>query len=230
MKTIGLIGGMSWQSSIEYYRLINQLVAERLGTLHSAKCLLYSVDFSEMEHLQSEGQWQAAADILAAIAGKLERAGADCLLLCTNTMHKVADEIGAAVDIPMLHIADATGAVISSRGWQRVGLLGTRFTMEEKFYRERLERNFEVEILIPSPRQRETIHRVIYAELCEGRIVADSRREFSAIADGLTIAGAEGIVLGCTEIGLLLQATDVRVPLLDTTLVHARAAVEWALG
>jgi aspartate racemase len=229
LKTIGLIGGMSWQSSIEYYRLINQLVAARLGTLHSAKCLLYSVDFSEMEQLQSEGQWQAAADKLAAIAGRLETAGADCLLLCTNTMHKVADEIEAAVSIPMLHIADATGTAIGRRGWRRIGLLGTRFTMEEKFYRERLERNFDVEILIPSPPQRETIHRVIYAELCEGRIEANSRIEFSAIAESLTSAGAEGIVLGCTEIGLLLQAKDVGVPLLDTTDVHARAAVDWAL-
>lgn len=229
MKTIGLIGGMSWQSSLEYYRLINQLVATRLGKLHSARCLLYSVDFHVMERLQSEGRWQTAADLLAAIARKLEQAGADCMLLCTNTMHKVADEISAAVSIPMLHIADATAAAIDAQGWQRVGLLGTRFTMEETFYRDRLVRNFDLEILIPSAPQRETIHRVIYDELCEGRILADSRQQFAAITASLTTAGAEGIILGCTEIGLLLKEEDVMVPLLDTTRIHAEAAVQWAL-
>ncbi|HJN50510.1 MAG: aspartate/glutamate racemase family protein [Pseudomonadales bacterium] len=229
MKTIGLIGGMSWQSSIEYYRLINQQVAARLGKLHSAKCLLYSVDFHEMERLQVEGNWQTAADLLADIARKLEKAGADCLLLCTNTMHKVADEISAAVSIPLLHIADASGDEIRRQGWQRAGLLGTRFTMEETFYRERLAYNLDVEILIPSAPQRETIHRVIYTELCEGRILAESRDKFSAIVDSLTTDGAQGIVLGCTEIGLLLRGDDVSVPLLDSTHLHARAAVEWAL-
>jgi len=229
LKTIGLIGGMSWQSSIEYYRLINQLVAARLGNLHSAKCLLYSVDFYEMERLQAEGDWQTAADLLAAIARKLELAGADCLLLCTNTMHKVADEISAAISIPMLHIADATGEAINRQGWQRVGLLGTRFTMEEDFYRLRLERNAGADILVPSASERETIHRVIYDELCEGSILADSRRQFSEIAANLITDGAEGIVLGCTEIGLLLREEDVLVPLLDTTRIHALAAVEWAL-
>lgn len=220
---------MSWQSTIEYYRLINQMVATRLGSLHSAECLLYSVDFHAMERLQVEGRWQTAADHLAAIARKLETAGAGCLLLCTNTMHKVADEISSAVAIPLLHIADATGEAISARGWQRVGLLGTRFTMEEKFYRERLEDNFAVDILIPPASQRETIHHVIYAELCEGRIVEASRQQFSHIVDGLTASGAEGIVLGCTEIGLLLRQQDVTVPLLDTTRIHAEAAVNWAL-
>jgi len=224
-----LIGGMSWQSSIEYYRLINQLVAARLGDLHSAECLLYSVDFDEMERLQVEGRWQTAADLLAAIAGKLEAAGAHFLLLCSNTMHKVADEISAAVSIPLLHIADATSDAILRQGWQRAGLLGTRFTMEEQFYRDRLTRGSDVEILIPSTTQREAIHRVIYAELCEGRIVEESRRQFAAIVDSLKMDGADGIVLGCTEIGLLLKEEDVQLPLLDTTRVHAEAAVDWAL-
>jgi aspartate racemase len=229
MKTIGLIGGMSWESSTEYYRLINTLVKDRLGGFHSAKCVLVSVDFAEIEILQRENCWAEAAQMLVAAAQNLERAGADCVVLCTNTMHKAADEIQASVHIPFLHIADATAEHIKAQGLTVVGLLGTRFTMEEDFYVGRLMQQHGLKVLIPDPGEREMIHRVIYDELCLGRIDAISKMRYLATIDRLIAGGAQGIILGCTEIGLLIQAQDCRVPVFDTTRLHAQAAVEFAL-
>ena len=229
MKTIGLIGGMSWESSIEYYRMINEVVRARLGGLHSARCVMYSVDFADIEPLQQEGKWPEAARLLIAAAGNLERGRADFLVLCTNTMHKLADDIEKHVQIPLLHIADATGRAVKSQGIGKVGLLGTRFTMEEEFYRGRLTENHGVEVLVPNQQQRAIVHRVIYDELCRGRIEQSSRQHYLAIIDQLANRGAEGIILGCTEIGLLVKAEDSRVPLFDTTKIHAEAAVAYAL-
>jgi len=230
LKTIGLIGGMSWESTLEYYRLINEGVKERLGGLHSARCALYSVDFAEVEEMQVGGQWDEAGKLLGLAARRLEAAGADFVVLCTNTMHKVADKIELGIRIPFLHIADATAQQILKSGLKRVGLLGTRFTMEEEFYRGRLTDRYNLEVLIPSAPDRETVHRVIYEELCLGRIEPDSRERYRKIMRGLADRGAEGIILGCTEIGLLVQAQDSPVPLFDTTRIHAQAAVERALG
>lgn len=229
MKTIGLIGGMSWESSLEYYRIINEIVKARLGGFHSAKSILYSVDFAEIETLQHQGKWQETAQILGRAARSLEAAGADFLILCTNTMHKVAAEIESVVRIPLLHIADATASVVSSRGLKRIGLLGTRFTMEEDFYKGRLTEKFGLEVLVPNPPDREVIHRVIYQELVFGRIDPSSRRQFVAIIERLAGAGAEGAILGCTEIGLLVKDGDSPLPLFDTTRIHAEAATDLAL-
>lgn len=231
MKTIGLIGGMSWESTVPYYRQINEGVRERLGGLHSARLILYSVDFHDIECLQRSGDWECAGARLAGAAQALQSAGADGLLLCTNTMHKVAATIEAATGLPLLHIADATAAAIRARGLTRVGLLGTRFTMEETFYRQRLEQEHGIEVLIPeAATDRAEVHRVIYEELCCGRIEADSRQRYRQVIDALAGRGAQAIVLGCTEIGLLLTAADAAVPLFDTTALHARAAVEFMLG
>jgi len=229
MKTIGLIGGMSWESSLEYYRIINEIVKARLGGFHSAKGILYSVDFAEIETLQHQGKWPETVQILSRAARSLETAGADFLILCTNTMHKVAAAIESAVRIPLLHIADATARKISSRGLKRIGLLGTRFTMEEDFYKGRLTEKFGLEVLVPNPKDREVIHRVIYQELVFGRIDPSSRRQFVAIIERLAGAGAEGVILGCTEIGLLVKDKDSSLPLFDTTRIHAEAAADLAL-
>lgn len=229
MKTLGLIGGMSPESTIPYYRLINRGVAQRLGGLHSARILLYSVDFQEIETLQQQGDWTRAGALLADAAQLLERGGAGLVVLCTNTMHKVAPAIEAAVSIPLLHIADATAKAIRAAGKATVGLLGTRYTMDQAFYRERLEQH-GLEVLLPGPEERLEVNRVIFEELCHGRIDPASRDRYRAIIAGLVAAGAEGVVLGCTEIGLLVGADDSAVPLFDTTALHAAAAVDAALA
>lgn len=229
MKTIGLIGGMSWESTLPYYRLINEGVKRRLGGLHSAKILLYSVDFHQIERLQHAGQWDEAAACLADIAGRLEQAGADGLVLCTNTMHCVAGAIENAVSIPLIHIADATAVPIRRSGITTVGLLGTRFTMEQPFYRGRLESPHGLRVLVPEEADRQTAHRVIYDELCLGETKSASREAYRAIVNRLVEKGAEGIIFGCTEIGLLLSANDSSVPVFDTTALHAEAAVDWVL-
>ena len=229
MKTIGLIGGMSWDSSAEYYRLINEAVKERLGGLHSAQLLLYSVDFAAIERLQHRGDWDAAGAILADAARRLERGGADFLLLCTNTMHKVADAITGAVSIPFVHIADPTATAIRTAGVGTIGLLGTRFTMEQEFYRGRLEGQDGLRVLVPDAADREAVHRIIYDELCLGIISEESRAAYRAIMARLVAQGAEGIILGCTEITLLVSAADATVPLFDTTRLHAEAAALLAL-
>jgi aspartate racemase len=230
MRTIGLIGGMSWESSAEYYRLINEAVKERLGGLHSARSIMLSVDFAEIEAMQQAGRWEEAGVALAAAARGLERAGADCLVLCTNTMHKVADAITAEANVPFIHIADATAAAIRERGLRRVGLLGTRFTMEEPFYRGRLEARHGLEVLVPEADERAAVNRVIYEELCLGVVREESRAQYRAIMGRLAERGAQGIILGCTEITLLVTAADSAAPLFDTTRLHALAAVEFALG
>jgi aspartate racemase len=229
MKTIGLIGGMSWESSLEYYRIVNETVKQVLGGLHSAKCVMLSVDFAEIEILQHEGRWGEAAQQLTTAGQNLEKAGADFVLLCTNTMHKLADEIQANLSVPFLHIADATARKIAAAGIQKVGLLGTRFTMEEDFYKGRLVNNHSLTVLIPEEQERESIHRVIYDELVLGEINPESKAEYVQIMDRLVQSGAEGIILGCTEIGLLVHQEDSPVPLFDTTRIHAEAAVEYAL-
>jgi len=230
MKTIGLLGGMSWESTVEYYRLINEEVKARLGGLHSARSLLLSVDFAEIEELQHTGQWEQAGQVLAAEAQRLEQGGADFIVLCTNTMHKVAGVIQAGISIPLLHIADPTAEAIRAQGFKRVGLLGTRFTMEHDFYAGRLTQKYGLEVLTPDAANREVVHRVIYDELCLGAIKPESKAQYLAIMGGLAARGAEGIIAGCTEIGLLVQAVDCPAPLFDTTRLHAQAAVDWALA
>jgi aspartate racemase len=229
MKTIGLIGGMSWESSIEYYRIINEAVRGKLGGLHSAKCIMYSVDFAEMEPLQHQGKWNEAAEILIAAARGVEAGGADFVIICTNTMHKVADEVQKHLRIPILHIADATAQAIKAVGLKKVGLLGTKFTMEEDFYKGRLVQKHNLEVIIPAAEAREAVNRVIYDELCRGEIKPSSKTRYLDIMEHLAKEGAEGIILGCTEIGLLVKKEDSRVPLFDTTEIHARAAVDFAL-
>ena len=230
MKTIGLIGGMSWESTVPYYRLINETVKARLGGLHSAKVVLYSVDFHEVERLQHSGDWEAAGALLAGAARALEAAGADFLVLCTNTMHKVAGAIEGAVGIPLFHIADPTAEEIKAAGIGTVGLIGTRFTMEQEFYKGRLRERHGLAVLVPSAGDREIVHRVIYEELCLGKIVDGSREEYRRIMADLVAEGAEAILLGCTEISLLVGREDSTVPLFDTTSLHARKAAEWALA
>ncbi len=230
MKTIGLIGGMSWESSAEYYRLINTMIKERLGGFHSAKCVMLSVDFAEIEMLQREDRWAESAQMLIAAAQGLERAGADLVVLCTNTMHKVADDIQTSIHIPFLHIADTTAEKIKAQGLATVGLLGTRFTMEQDFYVGRLTQRFGLRVLIPDAAEREMIHRVIYDELVLGDVKASSKAQYLAVIDRLIAQGAQGIILGCTEIDLLIQADDCRGPVFDTTHLHAQAAVELALS
>jgi len=229
MKTIGLIGGMSWESCIEYYRIINETAKEKLGGLHSAKSLMITVDFAEIEKLQHEDRWDEAGQILVRCAQDLERGGADFIVLCTNTMHKLADKIIARVNIPFLHIADATAEKIVAAGMKKIGLLGTRFTMEHDFYKGRLVNKFGLDVLTPNEADREIIHRVIYDELVQGKIVDGSRNEYKRIMETLIAQGAEGIILGCTEIELLVKQSDSRVPLFPTTSIHAISAVEYAL-
>jgi len=228
MKIIGLIGGMSWESTVTYYRLINEGVKQRLGGLHSAKILLDSVDFHEIERLQSSGDWDTAGVILANSARALEHAGADFLVLCTNTMHRVAPAIENGVTIPLLHIADATAAQIKRAGLRTIGLLGTRFTMEQDFYRGRIEAH-GIKVVAPDAEDRDLVHRVIYDELCLGDIRDDSRNAYREVIARLAARGAEGIIFGCTEIGLLVSAADSPVPAFDTTAIHAASAVEFAL-
>ncbi|QVQ50812.1 aspartate/glutamate racemase family protein [Spiractinospora alimapuensis] len=228
MRTIGLIGGMSWESSAEYYRLLNELTREHRGGLHSAKCVLYSVDFAEIERLQVEGRWAEAARILADAARSVEAAGADLVLICTNTMHKVADEVAAAVSVPLLHLADATAQAVTAAGLATVGLLGTAFTMEQDFYRGRLA-GHGLEVLVPDQDHRSLVHRVIYEELCLGVIREESRAAYQRVIDGLAARGAEGVILGCTEIELLIRPQDSPIPVFPTTRLHAAAAISAAL-
>lgn len=230
MKTVGLLGGMSWESTVPYYRILNREVGRRLGGVHSARVVLLSVDFGEIEALQHEGRWDELGEMLAGEARTLEDAGADFLVVCTNTMHRVVPEIEAAISIPVLHIADATAERITDAGIRRVGLLGTRFTMEEDFYRGRLEERYGLEVLVPPEADRAVVHRVIYEELVLGRIEDVSRDAYRRIVEDLVRAGAEGVILGCTEIGLLLKSGDWTVPLFDTALIHAEAAAAKALG
>lgn len=229
MKTIGLLGGMSWESTLEYYRLLNEGIRQRLGGLHSARCLLYSVDFADIEAMQVSARWDDAGRALADCARSLERGGAQGIVLCTNTMHRVADAIQNAVGIPLLHIADATAHAIQRAGVRRVALLGTRFTMEQDFYRGRLEGAFGLDVLTPDAGEREVIHRVIYDELCLGIVRDDSRAAHRRIIAGLVERGAQGVILGCTELMLLVKSDDSAVPLFDTTALHVQAAVDWAL-
>lgn len=229
MKTIGLIGGMSWESSQEYYRIINEIVKQRLGGLHSAKSLLYSFDFHDIEELQAKGNWGAATDMMIRAAQDLERGGAEMIVICTNTMHKMAGDVAGSVSIPLVHIADATGEAINKQGLKRVALLGTKFTMEQDFYKGRLATNYDLDVLIPDERDRQAIHDIIYNELCVGKISVDSKKIFQRIIKKLQSEGAEGVVLGCTEIPLLIQQADVDVPIFDTTKIHAEAAVAFAL-
>lgn len=230
MKTIGMLGGMSWESSIEYYRLVNEAVRRELGGLHSAKCVMYSVDFAEIETLQHQGRWQEATQLMIDAAQRVEVAGADFLIICTNTMHKMADEVERSIKIPLLHIADATAGAIQAQGLRKIGLLGTKFTMEEDFYCGRLVEKHELDVVIPCDEDREIIHCVIYNELVLGKIQPESREQYKRIIEKLIAQGAQGIILGCTEIGLLVKEEDSRVPLFDTTKVHALAAVAYALS
>ena len=230
MKVIGLIGGMSWNSTLEYYRLINEGVSHRLGGLHSARIVLYSLDFEEIERTQREARWDDAADILVSAGAALKQADADFLVICTNTMHKVADIVGQRTELPILHIADVTGNAIMEQGLPKVGLLGTKFVMEEQFYRDRMGKRFGIEVLVPVEAERAIVHRIIYEELCRGRIEDASRGACVEIIQGLVGRGARGIVLGCTELSLLIRPGDVPVPLFDTTRLHAEAAVKLALS
>ncbi len=229
MKTIGLIGGMSWESSIEYYRIINEETKKRLGGLHSSKSVMASVDFAEIETLQHEGRWDEAGRILTKVAQDVERGGADLVVLCTNTMHKVADQMQAGIHIPLLHIADATAERIRAAGLTKIGLLGTRFTMEQGFYKGRLIEKFGLDVLTPDEIEREVVHCVIYDELCLGLIKDESREAYKNIMARLVERGAQGIILGCTEIELLVHDEDASVPLFPTTRIHAEAAVDFAL-
>lgn len=229
MKTIGLIGGMSWESSLEYYRIMNEKVKEELGGYHSAKCLMYSVNFEEVKQLQYSGNWEAATDLLVQVAEQVERGGADCLLICTNTMHLMADEIQANIHIPLIHIADVTGEKIKEQKLRKVGLLGTRFTMEQDFYRTRLLDKHGIEVIIPEETDREEVHRIIYEELILGKIEPSSKESYKRMMQKLVEQGAEGIILGCTEIMLLIHEGDCPVPMFDTTRIHAEAGVAFAL-
>jgi aspartate racemase len=229
MKTIGLLGGMSWESTATYYRLINEGVKRRLGGLHSAQIVLYSVDFEPIETLQHAGDWAATARILSQAARQVEAGGADFLLVCTNTMHKVAGDIEAAIDIPLVHIADATAEALQRMGVATVGLLGTAFTMEQDFYAGRLRERFGIDVLVPAAAERKAVHDIIYGELCLGAVRDPSRDRYLSIIDGLAGRGAEAVVLGCTEIGMLVTPEFTDVPLVDTTAVHAARAVELAL-
>ena len=229
MKTIGLIGGMSWESTLPYYRIINETVRARLGGLHSAKIVLASLDFHEIEQLQRSGDWDAAGRLLVQAGQTLQTAGAAAIVLCTNTMHKLADPLAAGLRVPLLHIADPTGAEIVRHGLRTVGLLGTRFTMEEDFYRARLREQHGLAVVVPEAADRELVHRVIYDELCQGRLLDHSRAAYREVIARLVGRGAQGIVLGCTEIALLIGAGDSPAPLFDTAAIHARSAAEWAL-
>jgi aspartate racemase len=230
MKVIGLIGGMSWNSTLEYYRIINESFARRLGGLHSARLVLYNLDFDEIQRAQHEGRWDDTASILVYAGNAVKRAGADFLVICTNTMHRVADNVEEKVDLPLLHIVDVIGDAVGERGLHKIGLLGTRFLMEGHFYQERLRDHFDIEVLAPGEDDIDTVHQIIYNELCEGKIEASSRCVCAGIISKLVDKGAEGVVLGCTELPLLIQPGDVNAPIFDTTRLHAEAAVNLALA
>ncbi|NRP10431.1 Aspartate racemase [Marinobacterium sp. xm-a-121] len=229
MNTIGLLGGMSWESTLSYYKAINEGVKKRLGGLHSAQIALYSVDFDQIEKLQHEGNWDGTAEILTEAAQRVEAAGADFLLICTNTMHKVAPQIESGINIPLIHIADATAETLVSRGIQKVGLLGTAFTMEQDFYKGRLTDKYGLDVIVPDANDRSFIHRVIYEELCLGTVTAEAKDGYLLVIDRLAAEGAEAVILGCTEIGLLVKQEDTEVDLFDTTEIHAQAAVNACL-
>lgn len=229
MKTIGLIGGMSWESTVEYYRIMNVEVKNRLGGLHSAKCLLYSVDFAEIERFQSRGEWEEAGEVLGEVACTLEKGGADVIIICTNTMHKVVEYVEGKIQVPLLHIADATARQIGRSNLKKVGLLGTKYTMEQDFYKTRIESN-GIEVFVPKKEDRNFVNQVIFEELCLGKIRQHSKEYFINVIERLIDDGVEGIILGCTEIGLLITQEDVGVPVFDTTRIHAVAAVCMALG
>ncbi|MGH0428090.1 aspartate/glutamate racemase family protein [Bacillus hominis] len=228
MKTIGLIGGMSWESTSEYYRILNEEIKSRLGGLHSAKCMINSVDFEEIERFQSNGDWNGAGEVLGNAAYSLQMGGADFIIICTNTMHKVVDKIKENINIPVLHIADATAKEIKRKGIQTVGLLGTKYTMEQDFYKSRIVEN-DIKVIVPSEKNREKINEVIYTELCLGELTPQSREYYKRVIEKLVQEGAQGIILGCTEIGLLIKQEDVSVPIFDTTHIHAIEAVNFAL-
>lgn len=230
MKKIGLIGGMSWESSLEYYRIINETVKQRLGGLHSAESIMYSVDFDEIEKLQSQGNWQELTKVMIDSAQKLEKAGADLVIICTNTMHKMAGEVQNSINIPLLHIADATAEKIKEKGCKKVGLLGTRFTMEEDFYKGRLIEKHGLEVIVPNSEERQIVHDIIYNELCLGEIKETSKEQFKKVIENLVKNGADGVILGCTEIPLLIKQEDVKVLLFDTTKIHAEYAVDYAIN
>ena len=230
MKTIGLLGGMSWQSSLDYYREINLGVKQSLGGLHSAKIAMFSVDFAAIEKYQHQGDWDATAEILLQAAKNVQAAGADFLLICTNTMHKVAPQIEAALDIPLVHIVDATADVLVKKGIKTVGLLGTAFTMEQDFYKGRLSERYGISVLVPNEADRGVIHKVIYQELCLGKIKPQSKAEYLRVINSLEEQGAEAVILGCTEIGLLVQQAETPVMLVDSTTIHAQKAVELAIS
>lgn len=229
MKTIGLLGGMSWESTAEYYRLINTKIKEHLGGLHSAKLVLYSIDFAEIEILQQQGNWQKAGQLLTDAAQTIEKAGAEFLLICTNTMHIVADTIAQNIHIPIIHIADATGDALVNQGIKQVGLLGTAFTMEKDFYKNRLINQYGLQVITPDSTDREKVHNIIYDELCAGIINQSSKETYLSTIDKLVENGAQAIILGCTEIGMLIKQSDTSIPLFDTTLIHAEKAVTLAL-
>lgn len=229
MKTIGLIGGMSWESSQEYYRIINETAREKLGGLHSAQCLMFSFDFAEIEALQHSGNWEEATRRMVQAAQSLEKGGADFVLICTNTMHKMAKEVRDSISIPLLHIADPTGEAIKALGITKIGLLGTKYTMEHDFYKGRLTGEFGLEVIIPDEADRQTVHDIIYNELCLGIIKEGSKKKYQAIIEKLRAQGAEGVILGCTEIMLLIQQADTDLPIFDTTRIHAETAVEQAI-
>ena len=228
MKTIGLIGGMSWESTSEYYRILNEEIKSRLGGLHSAKCLINSVDFEEIERFQSNGDWDGAGEVLGNAAYSLQKGGADFIIICTNTMHKVVEKIKENINIPVLHIADTTAKEIKRKGIQTIGLLGTKYTMEQDFYKSRIEEN-NIKVIVPVEKNREKLNEIIYTELCLGKITSQSREYYKRVIEELVQKGAQGIILGCTEIGLLIKQEDVSVPIFDTTHIHAVEAVHFAL-
>jgi aspartate racemase len=230
MRTLGLIGGMTWHSTVDYYRLINQGVQRRLGGTHSAEIFMCSVDFSPVEHLQNRGEWGALGQLMAGAARSLESVGAEALVICANTMHRLADDITSAVKIPLIHIADATAAQVKAGGLKTVGLLGTRYTMEMDFYRGRLEAKHGLKVLVPDEPGRTTVHEVIYKELAHGIVKEESRRRYVEVIDDLVKQGAQGVILGCTEIPMLVAAEDSPIPIFDTTAIHAAAAVDFSIG
>ncbi|QTL97503.1 amino acid racemase [Iocasia frigidifontis] len=229
MKTIGLIGGMSWESSLEYYRIINEAVKKKLGEPHSCKSVMYSVDFAEYEKLQHKGKWELLTSKMIDVARKLEKAGVDLILICTNTMHKMAADVQKSITVPLLHIADAAAEEIKAKNMNKVGLLGTKFTMEENFYKERLKEKYGIDVVIPDAQEREVVHNVIYKELISGIIKEESRDKFRKIIKNLKKNGGEGVILGCTEIPLLIKNEDSEIPIFDTTMLHAKKAVDFAL-
>ncbi|MFN2339707.1 MAG: aspartate/glutamate racemase family protein [Halanaerobium sp.] len=230
MKTIGLIGGMSWESTVDYYKILNREIKKKLGEPHSAEIIMFSVDFAEIEKMQSAGEWAKLSKKMTKIAQKLEKAGADMLLICANTMHQMADEVQQKINIPLLHIADAAAEKIESDGYKKVGLLGTKYTMEGSFYKNRINENYEIEVIIPEVEERDYIHQVIYQELVSGVLKDESREKFKEIIKTLKEKGAEGIILGCTEIPLLIKDKDSSLPIFNTTELHAKKAVEFALS